>query len=146
MRERGFTLLELVIVFSIISVLSIIGIAAFVNYGRIQALQAAATQLSSTLSLAKSRAISQTKPTQCSNQILNGYKVVISTTNNSYELDVVCSNFTYAIQSFNLPKNITFDAEKTTSTSFFFPVIVDGVKGGIIYLNGYGNTKDITVQ
>lgn len=146
-NSRGFTLLEIVIVFAVIAILSAIGIAAFVSYSRVQSLQTSASTLSSTLSLARSRAISQAKPTDCGSQILNGYKVVLNTAANSYELDAICSNFSYVIQTQKLPVNITFDAVKTTSTSFYFPVIVNGVIGsGTIYLNGYGNSKTIVVD
>ncbi|HZQ29663.1 MAG TPA: prepilin-type N-terminal cleavage/methylation domain-containing protein [Patescibacteria group bacterium] len=148
MRDSlGFTLLEIIIVFAVIAILSAIGIVSFVSYSRVQSLQTSASTLSSTLSLARSRAISQAKPTQCGTQILNGYKVLLNTASNSYELDAICSNFSYVIQTQKLPANISFDVLKTTSTSFYFPVIVNGVIGaGTIYLNGYGNTKAIVVD
>ncbi len=146
-NSRGFTLLEIIIVFAVIATLSAIGIASFVSYSRIQSLETAKSTLSSTLSLARSRAISQAKPTNCGSQILNGYKVVLNTAANTYELDAICSGFSYVIQTQKLPVNITFDVIRTTSTSFYFPVIVNGTIGaGTIYLNGYGNSKTIVVD
>jgi len=152
--SRGFTLLELIIVFAVIAILAAIGVASFVSYSRVQALQTSTSTLSSTLSLARSRAISQAKPTQCGNQVLNGYKVILNTSASSYELDAICAtSFSYVIQTTYLPKNITFDAIKTTSTSFYFPVIVNGaifvptsLSSATIYLNGYGNTKTVVVD
>lgn len=146
----GFTLIELIVVFAIIAIISTIAIASFVNYNKTQNLQVGVSELISTLTLARSKALSQTKPDICTNQILNGYQVVLSISTNSYELDVVCSNIATKIQSSNLPTNVTFDSA-TTSSSFYFPVIVNGVKfdplatTATIYIKGYGNTKIITV-
>lgn len=147
--QRGFTLIELIVVFTVIAILSVIGVAAFVSYGRVQALETAASELKSTLFLAKSRAISQVNDICISKaQILDGYEVDLSTLANSYQLKVRCSGFFYPVYPTTyLPKNISFDSLKTTSISIFFPVISSGVKGaGTIYLTGYGNTKTITVD
>jgi len=146
--QLGFTLIEIIVVFTIIAILSIIGVAAFVSYGRIQTLETSTSNLKSTLFLAKSRAISQVN-TECNkrSQILDGYQVVIFTSDNHYELQSVCStNFTYTISSTTLPKNITFDS-RTPSTPFFFRVISGGVKDtGTIYLVGYGNERRILID
>lgn len=142
----------MIVVFSVMSVLSTIAIASFVSYNKVQVLQTATSDLSSTLALAKSQALSQIKPTQCSNLILNGYQVVLNVANNSYHLDAVCSsvpcNSAIVMQTSTLPKNVSFDGVKTTSTCFFFPVIVNGVRGtGTIYLNAYGlPPKTVTVD
>lgn len=144
--EQGFTILELIVVFAIIAILSTVGIAAFVSYGRTQALQTSASEVSVLLNLAKSRSLSQIKPSVCSSQILNGYQVVI-TLPDKYQMDVVCSGFPYKIQGKTLLTNITFDSLKTTSLSFFFPVLVSGVQGaGTVVLTGYGQEKSITVD
>lgn len=150
--QSGFTIIELIVVFSIIAILSVIGVASFVNYSRIQALESAASNLVSALGVAKSRAISQVKPTatipQCDNNTtLNGYEVVLNTSANSYVLNVVCSNFHYPVfPTVFLPKNITF-SPSPTSTTFFFPIISSGVQGsGTISLSGYGNLETITVN
>jgi type II secretory pathway pseudopilin PulG len=146
-KSSGFTLLELVVVFSVIIILSTIGIAAFSTYAKIQSVQQSALQLYSTLGLAKSRASSQVKPAQCTGQTLNGYKVIVTTSTNSYELDVVCSGFSYKIIGYVLSPGITFDLTRTTSTSFYFPIISSGVQGaGTLVLTGYSQSKTITVN
>ena len=145
MRERGFTILELIVVFAIIAILSTVGIAAFVSYGRTQALQTSVSEVSVLLNLAKSRSLSQIKPSVCASQILNGYQVVISLPD-KYQMDVVCSGFPYKIQGKTLPTNITF-GNQTYPLSYFFPIIVSGVQPGTgtIVLTGYGQQKTITV-
>lgn len=150
--SEGFTLIEMIVVFAIIAILATVSIAAFVNYNKSQILQIASSELTSTLNLAKSRAASQAKPVTCDQQILNGYKVVLSTLSNSYELHVVCSDtFEYKIgNTSNLPKNVSFSPDPT-STYFLFPVIVSGVKGSsqppfTISLTAYGITKNIIID
>lgn len=171
-NQFGFTLIELIVVFSIIAILSLIGVAAFVSYGRMATLDGASSDLSSVLLTAKSRANSQVKPPstqipQCNDQtVLDGYKVVLCPTANSnvicdkansYILGVVCGTsscsdslcsniISQKIQESVLPQDITFDSG-TTSTLFFFPIISGGVGGaGKIILDGYGNQKTITVD
>lgn len=143
MRELGFTILELIVVFAIIAILSTVGIAAFVSYGRTQTLQTSVSEVSVLLNLAKSRSLSQIKPSVCSSQILNGYQVVISLPD-KYEMDVVCSGFAYKIQGKTLPTNITFNSQGT----YFFPILVSGVRiqgPATIVLTGYGQQKSITL-
>lgn len=150
-KNLGFTLIETVVVFAIIAILSTIAIASFVNYNRAQNVQVAYSELSSTLALARSKALSQAKPQVCvnNNLILNAYEVVLSTFDNTYKLYAVCSGAQYLIQPVtSLPKNVVFDTTKTTSLSFYFSVITNGVtfdKPNVssasiyIYLTGYQN-------
>lgn len=143
----------MIVVFAVMAILATISIAAFVSYNKAQILQVAAGDFTSTLSLAKSRASSQTKPTQCDQQVLNGYKVVLSVSSGSYELHVVCSGtFEYKIgNTIYLPKNVTF-SPAPVSTYFLFPIIVSGVKGSggnppyTVSLSAYGVTKTITLD
>lgn len=145
--QKGFTLIEISIVISILAIISTVGLASFVNYSRKQTLQSSADQLITTLNLAKSRAFSQVKPQECNSQPLNGYKVVISETNNSFELDAVCSGNVFKISESSLYQGLSFSGSDTTSTSFLFPVISGGVIGsGTVVITGFGMTKTITVD
>lgn len=141
-NNRGFTLLELIIVFTVIAILSSAGIASFVSYSRSQSLQSAASDLATTLNSAKSRANSQVKPSQCSDdQILSGYKIVIDESSTKYSLYVVCGE-SLLIKTTTLPDNgkITFNLVETTPRSIFFPIIKGSVQGaGGIGLKGYNN-------
>ena len=155
-RSLGFTLVELVVVISILAVLTTAGLASFVSYSRTQSLQTTASDLITTLNLAKSRSSSQVKPDSsispdmqnpCAIQPLNGYRVLISTPTNSYEMDAICAENIYKIINVTFPTNISVSQNGTTSTSFLFPVISGGVVGsGSVVLTGYGLTRTITVD
>lgn len=155
-NSEGFTLIELIVVFTILAVLSTIGIVAFLGYDQVQSIQAAKNDLSTLLYLAKSRSFSQIVPFQCSGRGLDGYEVRICglpssnciSSNVDFEMLVRCqgSAVSPAITTRKLPKNISFDSQGTTSTSFIFPTITGGVRGnGVIAIQGYGQQKTVTV-
>lgn len=157
--QNGFTMLELIVVFTVIAILSTIGIASFVNYSRAQSLQTGAQDLFTTLNLAKSRTLSQVKPDLCSTtETLDGYKVTIDYSGNSneYKLYVICSTLPHEIKSSILPTNISFDGSGTPIASVLFRVITGGVDLkdasdapiagiGTIKINGY-SSQSKTIQ
>lgn len=147
LNKKGFTLIELIVVFSVIAILSTIGIAAFVNYGKVQNLSGAVSNFSSTLNDAKSRALSQVKPQECTGQALSGYQVdILSST--VYTLSVICQG-QHTLKTVTLPSNILFNLNvgQTTTTSIFFPIISSGVTGsGVIVITGFGQSKTVTVD
>lgn len=156
-KSKGFTLLELIIVISLLAILLAGGVASFISYNRAQSLNTAALDVMTMLNKAKSRAQSQVKPSDCANQSLAGYKVTISVLSSRgaypYVLYAVCvqSNVLtdFFIESKTLPENINFNG--TTKTSFLFQVISGGISGGAagegtVVVNGYGQTKNIRVD
>lgn len=155
LNNRGFTLLELIIVFTVIAILSTVGITSFVSYSRSQSLQSAASDLASTLDSAKSQANSQVKPSQCSaDQALDGYKVVIDdpslNPSTKYSLYVVCGQ-SQLVKTATLPDNgkikFILDPGQTTTLSVFFPIIKGGVQGaGNITLTGYNQSRCVNVS
>ena len=143
-KSSGFTLIELVVVFSIIGILSVLGIAGFNEYNQVQTLQTATNDVATMLNLAKSRALSQVKlnsiciPTRP----LRGYRVLLLGTN-IYRLRIHCGGSVRTILEKRLPRNITFGAAGT----FFFPVLKGGVTtSGQVVLSGYGQTRCIAVS
>lgn len=140
MKNTGFTTIELLIVFSIIAILSMVGIAAFVNYSRTQALNTATSELVTLLNTARSRAQSQVKPSVCSTQELNGYEVrlcgidsseCINSSGYNYELDVKCGGNPHLVEGKKLPANITFSdvvyPPSSGKPSYLFTVLNGGV-------------------
>jgi len=98
---KGFTLLELLVVFSVVSVLAGSGFASFVSYSKKQVLDQAAADIKTGIDTAKFNAISRVKPTvfPCSPSTpLNKYRIKIcgsgvscSSASNLYEIDAACS-------------------------------------------------------
>lgn len=145
MRQKGFTLIELMVVLSITAVLGTFGIAGFVNYNKSQVLQTSANEVVTMLSLARSRAQSQIKPSGCIGD-LSGYSVKISIPK-THTLYVRCSigpEIKIDQQDKLLPANLTFNS----GNSFFFPIKTGGVQapGQIIISDSGGKTKTITVN
>lgn len=149
-RQKGFTIIELIVVFSILVILSTLGIVAFVNYSRIQALNAAASDVVTMLQTAKSRAQSQVKPALCIAPPLVGYKVVIPSAR-IYRLEVVCGDARniFTLEEKTLPVNISFSSDSLGS-SFLFNILTGGVEGAVfggtsMIINGYSQAKTVTV-
>lgn len=131
--SKGFTLLELVVVFSVIAILSTIGIASYTNYSRTQILQQAYFDVFNTVNNARANAASQVKPgAQCvSTSTLEGYSVTINISSRTYTLNVICSSIVFPILAKTLPTGIVFnsatDNPATTTTNIIFSVITSGV-------------------
>lgn len=117
----GFTLVELLIVFTILGTLGVVSIASFSSYNTSQQLNSAALDLKNTLEYAKSQAVSQVFTCPANNQLM-GYRFnacctgatcpTCSSTGYDYEVDEVCSNgavtTTPVVTTKKLPKGISF--------------------------------------
>lgn len=88
-NNLGFTLIELIIVLSVIAILSLIGIASFVSFGKRQVVQNAQLDLVNMLQVAKLRTLSQVKPADTCTGIFKGYSVEI-VAQDTYQLSVLC--------------------------------------------------------
>ena len=143
--QKGFTLIELMVVLSVTAVLGTLGIAGFTTYNQIQVLQSATSDVVTILNLAKSRAQSQIKPSAlCSSSgNLEGYKVEILAPKN-YTLYLRCSGNDTLVseEAKTLSGDLSFDA----SRSFFFPIQTGGVQvQGTITITHSGNRRSKTV-
>lgn len=161
-RSGGFTLIEIIIVISIMAIIGGGGIAAFVSYGKSQTMSATASELINKLNLAKSRAFSQVKPSSCGSSTLEGYEFglcdnIIFPSNHcqttdpavpNYEVVVKCGGFYYAVGTTGkLPAGYAFASE--SQPTIFFPVISGGVttEGSITITDNNNNlSKTITVE
>lgn len=153
---RGFTLIELLVVFSIIAIISTVTLASFSNFNKTSAAKQTGAQLASFFNDAKSRSLSQVKPSSCSGS-LDGYVVDICitagagcTNADSYKMSVVCSGVKTALVPplvKRLPSNMHFSSTGTTSTSYRFNLLTGGVTGaGSVVVTGNGATQTITVN
>ena len=145
--QRGFTLIEIMVVISVTAIIGTLGIAAFSNFNKIQINKSAISEVESTLILARSRAVSQTRlssaeDSQCAaiSKKLEGYSVKVSIDGRTYFLRSHCSNGEIPPIFFppgtigdekNLPEGLTFIWEGAPPPPpppppvdcFFFPVL-----------------------
>ncbi|EKE05343.1 MAG: hypothetical protein ACD_19C00354G0004 [uncultured bacterium] len=143
--QKGFTLVELLIVIAVVGILAAITTVSFVDYYQNQIVQTAASELVSTLNLAKSNALSQVKPPACA--ALDGYRVVIAN-GATYNLEVVCSGTPTTVNSKSLSSPPDFTGMIFPS-SFLFEVLTGNVVNSgssTINISGYGKTQSITVS
>ncbi|OGH23431.1 MAG: hypothetical protein A2698_00305 [Candidatus Levybacteria bacterium RIFCSPHIGHO2_01_FULL_42_15] len=129
----GFTLVEIIFSITVIAILSVIGIAGFAQYGRVQSLNTSALELIAMMNTAKSRALSQKKPASCASAPLfaplEGYQVVL-TSSREYKLESKCGAVV-VIQNAVLKPDVAFGTTETfgvdTVRTFFFSVLTGGV-------------------
>src|SRR5882724_4055643 len=141
--QKGFTLIEILVVFAVMSALLFSSMAAFDSYNRSQTFQTSVANIVSVLNVAKSRSLTQVKPSQCGTKVLQGYQVSISTATSTYLLQVVCDTTVYTLSTGTLPSQVTFAAGATTPILF---AVSTGVVRSVstVTINGYGKAKTIT--
>jgi len=134
-KPNGFTLIELIIAISVIAILSLIGIASFINNGKNSTMQSAVNELTAYLIEAKSSALSQTLLSSHSCDQLTGYWVYIQNNDNSNTVELVeeCNNGDNSVKHYALPQTLSFQ----NNCSIFFPVLSTG---GKINLDGCNDT------
>jgi prepilin-type N-terminal cleavage/methylation domain-containing protein len=166
-NKKGFTLIELIVVFTVIAILSTIGTVSLVSYSRTQTLNQATSDLVQTLNTAKSLSASQLKTLnkngktwQClDTETLSGYGVGINKTGNggyNYYLYIRCAaneithNNTSVEWQTKFPSDVIFDQNLTTATDIFFPVLSGGIitTGGnkVILKSVYGGILSKTIN
>ena len=159
----GFTIIEILVVFTLIAVLSGIGFAAFVNYSRSQQVNQAANDIKLLIGQARSNALSAVKTntddagdsvdcgtdTEGNPIALEGYTITkIGQT--SITLGQQCQGQNeIVIDTFDLPSNVTFTIASTCTTVFFNSLTSQASGSPIpcnLVVNGYGLTKTITID
>ena len=152
-NNRGFTIIELIVVFSVIAILSTIGVASFVDYSRAQALQQATNDFVNVLNIAKSRAYSQNKSfnqngvTYTCLGTLGGYFVKILLASNQYQLGILCSGSDILGPPITFPQNVVYTGSGgLVNSRVFFNVLTGGVSGGAVIIKSYSSFKTVTVD
>jgi prepilin-type N-terminal cleavage/methylation domain-containing protein len=153
-NKKGFTLIELIVVFTVMAILATIGTVSLVSYSRTQTLNQATSDLVQTLNTAKSLSASQLKTLnkngntylQCQNQSLSGYGVYVSANQASrdyhYSIYIACITNTGIMSKYpdpttsnplqvKLPTDVVINPA-TSKVDIFFPVL----SGGITATNG----------
>lgn len=152
----GFTLIELLVVITVMAILSVIGIAAFVSYSHAQAVDTAVLNVKAMLQTARSDALSQTTTNNgsgvCANDDLTGYEISLcggspcpgfnNGKNNDYELYAVCGGTVNiaSLDSKNLSNDSNIYFDTNSATQFIFNVLT----GAVTFPSGQ-NTNAITI-
>jgi prepilin-type N-terminal cleavage/methylation domain-containing protein len=132
-NKYGFTLIELVVAFSIMAVLSTIGVASFVNYSQAQSLQQAVNDLTTTINTAKAKTATQVNDVcSGSSKAFSGYDVVLTKTTNpdSYTLNAICNGVEAIppVTTTSFPKGVSLDSSMPNKITITFSVLTGAAK------------------
>jgi Tfp pilus assembly protein FimT len=143
----GFTLIEMLVVFSLLFTFSTVGIASYVQFTNNQSLDASVGEFSTMLNTARVRAVSQVIPeaaTSCAGQTLQGYQISLMPWGKDYEIDILCGGNVVALNKQKLSNNICFNSSSNTPVIFN---VTDGTtKPSTITINGVGKSKVIGID
>ena len=143
--QRAFTLIELLITISLMSILMLSSVPAFFSYTKSQSFQTGISDIIALLNKAKSRSLSQVKPPDCNGLKLQGYQVVLTLSGSSYQLEALCDNNRYPIEKKNLPTKITFAA--TSTAIVFFNASTGTLSSPVnVIVAGYNKSKTINID
>ncbi|GAB4219135.1 MAG: hypothetical protein Fur009_3740 [Candidatus Microgenomates bacterium] len=116
--KNSFSIIETLIVVTIISILFAFGITNYQNFNQQQKLKSEAKKFIDVFELTKKKAISsQLEDQTCTN--FNGYELRINSSGNQYQNFFGCSSNYSLIQTYILPTNIIFTVG--TNSNFNFP-------------------------
>ena len=149
--RRGFSLVELLVVASIMAILFSLSMAYYNQFNRSQILNQAVLELKNNLRLAQSMASTGEKPSSdlvpCDS--LEGYRVtfvagVVGGAPDSYQIQAQCSNgLKGAIKTFYFPAVVRFE---TVPSLIVFRVLAGGIQEErVITLSAFETSKTITV-
>ena len=154
-QNKGFTLVEILVVFVLMAIVSGLGFASFSDYNKKQTLVQSAKNFKEAIDFAKFSAISSVKPPSCPDaSFLNGYKVVVcakatckGTGAPDYEIDMICNGVDTPVQTKTFPKGITLDAS-TTCSVISFNTISGSLTGGScsITLKGFSKQSVLNID
>lgn len=118
----GFSLIEMLVVVSIIAVIAGGGIAAYINLNDRQVTLNTGLELQNFLRDAQKKARVQDRPASCDH--LTGYSVIVAPGNlQTATLKGVCANGSYTVSTYNLPNNVYVQSAFTMT----FQVLNGGV-------------------
>lgn len=143
--NKGFTLIELMIIFLISSVVVSIGVNSFTTYSHTQTYNQALSDVISMLKNTRSRAISQVKPAGCGANPLLGFEVEFTVPGRTYRQNALCGASRIMLSEKNLPSGINFVS--SSSTRVFFEVAYGTVRDPIaVGIGGLGNSKTVNID
>ena len=144
-KFRGFTLVELLVVITLLSTMGLSSIFVFSSYSKSQAIKTGTADFLDLVNKARARAISQVKPSDCGVRSLEGYEIWVPVPGTYSRLSVRCGGIYYILERRNLPPNVTF-ATGTTSTTFFNIATGNIAAARTYIITGSGNTKTVKID
>ncbi len=136
---KGFTLIELVVVISIIAILTGGGLAVFSGFRSGRAALSDAQTVVDVLNEAKRLAVSAEKPTECSAVTLQGYSVVVDAT--SLDLSAACLGGSPPTKT----KNLTSGAVVGAPFSATFKVLTGSTQARTVDVCSQGHLFRISI-
>ncbi len=137
----GYTLIELLVTITIITLLFSIGMAQYNRFNRRQILVKAKDELVSNLRLAQSKSLAAEKPVACTD-ILTGHKIKFIN-NQNYKIVAVCGDEVDLKTDIVLPTEVT---KQAGPDEVFFRVLSQGSPTDVtLTLSGFGETQTITI-
>lgn len=120
----GFTLVELLVAITIMSLLMTFGIASYNNFARSQTLRNAALELKTNLRFAQNQALAGVKDSSCGTNELVGWYMHFTVSSSSYNLNIKCQDTTaYVRQTYHLSSGITVKSISAGRDVLFKPLV-----------------------
>lgn len=162
MKFKGYSLIEVLVVITIIGVLFSVGYANYRSFSRRQTLMGIAKQIEGDMRLAQQMALSGEKPpgsypVGCDNRVLDSVRFGISKTAPiNYKIRAVCGedatdNYPI-IKTFFLPEGFSYNISTFAPNPIHFKVlgqgtnIPSGSNGTLTINDAFGNYATITVD
>ena len=141
MKDRGFTLIEIIVSVSLLLLLSGLFIANYNGFSSSQNVKQAASDVVTNLQAARINASSGVKPDGC--DTLVGY-IVNFPTASTYTAQASCqNNVNFPVTTYTLPTGVTFSP---TPQAITFYALNRGASGDqTISLTGSGTTMNVSV-
>jgi len=140
----GFTLVELLVVISIVGILSAVGLASYINFSRNQLVAQAARKIAQDLRLAQSLASNNQKPETCSSTLVS-YTFSINQTLKKYFIYANCGGDPIEVKTDSVPTVLSLGG----TTLVKFKVLRQGVEttgGDSIFVTGFSGSRSKEIK
>ncbi len=142
---RGFTLIELMVVFAIMGTLTVVGVNSFFSYSNSQSFQSAVSDVSHTLSTIRSRAITRVKPAACGSNTLLYYQLSVIAPGSTYSIKAVCGTTVTTLETRTLPTGVTFTDASPVAINFWAASGITS-QAQTVTISGFGKNNTISVD
>ncbi len=156
--SSGFTIIELLVVFTVMAILGGIGVASFVSYSRSQQVNQTANNLKLLINEAKFNSLSVVKTAKsedgssatCGGEVLLGYTVSVIG-NSALQLSQECESIgSSVLKTITLPSGLSFvSVTPATNCSQIQFGSLSSVASGVpcsLRVSGFGQSKTISVD